>query len=304
MKEIISLIVEDKEGTRLDKYLSLELEDYTRSFLQKQIEGGQVTVNGHVQNTKYKVKLGETILVTIPEPVEVGICEENIPLDIVYEDEDLLIVNKPQDMVVHPAPGNYTGTLVNALMYHAKDQLSGINGEIRPGIVHRIDKDTSGLLMVAKNDKTHLALSEALKVHAITRKYHAVVHGTFKEEEGIVEAPLGRSTQDRKKMAVVAGGRPAKTHYRVLETYKEFSYVELTLFTGRTHQIRVHMKHIGHPLLGDPVYGPLKNKFGLTKQTLHAKVLGFVHPTQGYYREFNSELPKYFEQIIDKLRKS
>ncbi len=304
MKEIISLIVEDKEGTRLDKYLSLELEEYTRSFLQKQIENGQVTVNGQVQNTKYKIKIGETIHIEIPEPIEVNISGEDIPLDIVYEDEDILIVNKPQDMVVHPAPGNYTGTLVNALMFHAKDKLSGINGEIRPGIVHRIDKDTSGLLMVAKNDKTHYALSEALKEHNITRKYHAIVHGTFKEEEGVVEVPLARSPQDRKKMAVVIGGRPAKTHYHVLERYKDFTYVELTLFTGRTHQIRVHMKHIGHPLLGDPVYGPNKNKFGLTRQMLHAKVLGFVHPTTGKYIEFDSELPVYFRQIIDKLRKT
>ena len=303
MTEDIEILVTDKEGQRLDKYLAEELEDYTRSFLQKQIDQQHVTVNGVFESSKYKVKQGDIIVIKLPDAMEVDIYPEAISLDIVYQDEDLLIINKPQDMVVHPAPGNYTGTLVNALLYHCKEELSGINGEIRPGIVHRIDKDTSGLLMVAKNDKAHLKLSMLLKDHAITRKYHAIVHGTFKEEEGVVEAPIARSKQDRKKMAVDPAGRYAKTHYRIIETFKSFTYIELTLFTGRTHQIRVHMKHIGHPLLGDPVYGPQKVVLGLNKQMLHAKVLGFVHPRTGQYMVFDSQLPDYFTAVIDKLRK-
>ncbi|MEG0951433.1 MAG: RluA family pseudouridine synthase, partial [Niameybacter sp.] len=238
-------------GLRLDKYLDQALEDFTRSFLQKQIEEERITVNGKVQPARYKVKVGDEIAITIPAPIEVDILPEDIQINLVYEDDDVIIVNKPQDMVVHPAPGNYTGTLVNALLYHCKDGLSGINGEIRPGIVHRIDKDTSGLLMVAKNDKAHLALSNLLKDHHITRRYHAIVYGNFKETEGEIEKPLGRSPKDRKKMAIVQDGRYAKTEYRVIEQFKQFAYVELTLYTGRTHQIRVHMTSIGHPLLGD-----------------------------------------------------
>jgi 23S rRNA pseudouridine1911/1915/1917 synthase len=303
MTEQISIDVVDKAGLRLDKFLSEELQDYTRTFLQKQIENENVIVNGICENSKYKVKLGDCIEIQIPEPIDVNITPEAIAIDIVYEDQDIIIINKPQDMVVHPAPGNYTGTLVNALLYHCKENLSGINGEIRPGIVHRIDKDTSGLLMIAKNDKAHLKLSMLLKEHDITRRYHAIVYGTFKENEGIVEAPIGRSRQDRKKMSVIDGGRYAKTQYKVLETFKNYTYIELTLFTGRTHQIRVHMKHIGHPLLGDLVYGPQKVIFGLDKQVLHAKTLGFIHPGTGEYVEFNSELPEYFTVLIDKLRK-
>ena len=303
MKEVIDLIVEEEAGVRLDKYLSVAIPEYTRSFLQKQIEDENVTVNNTVVATKYKVKLGDAIAIKIPEPVDVDILAENIPIEIVYEDSDVIIVNKTQNMVVHPAPGNYTGTLVNALLYHCKDNLSGINGEIRPGIVHRIDKDTSGLLMVAKNDHAHLALSELLKDHLITRKYRAIVQGTFKEDEGTVEAPIARSSQDRKKMAIVQGGRYAKTHYKVIERFKNYTYVELTLFTGRTHQIRVHMKHIAHPLLGDTVYGGQKQLFGLDKQMLHAKILGFEHPSTGEYVEFDSEIPDYFKTALDKLRK-
>lgn len=303
MEQMIEWIVEGNDNLRIDKYLVEELAEYTRSFIQKQIEDGQVKVNGQVVQARYKVKKGDQIEVVIPAPVEVDILAEDIPIEIMYEDEDLIIVNKPQDMVVHPAPGNYTGTLVNALLYHCKDKLSGINGEIRPGIVHRIDKDTSGLLMIAKNDKAHLALSELLKDHHITRKYHALVYGNFKEEEGEIEKPIGRSPRDRKKMAIVPDGRYAKTHYRVLEQFDKYSYVELTLHTGRTHQIRVHMTSIGHPLLGDPVYGPDKHPFKLDKQMLHAKVLGFEHPTTGEYVEFESELPDYFTTILDKLRK-
>lgn len=302
MEEQMTIVVQES-GTRLDKYLAANLTEYTRSFIQKQIEAGSILVNNKVVNSKYQVKEGDEIVITIPEPVEVDIVAENIPIDVVYEDNDLLIVNKPQNMVVHPAPGNYTGTLVNALLYHCKDGLSGINGEIRPGIVHRIDKDTSGLLMIAKNDRAHLGLSGLLKDHNITRKYQAIVYGKPKNDHGFIEGPIARSPQDRKKMAIVQGGRYAKTEYRVLETFKNFSLVELTLYTGRTHQIRVHMKHIGHPLLGDPVYGPAKTMFGLTGQMLHAKVLGFKHPTTGEEMYFESELPTYFQTVIDKLRR-
>lgn len=303
MADWITIKVEDEVGTRLDKYLADKLPDYTRSFIQKQIEKEGVKVNQKPENNKYKVKLGDTIEVHIPDPIEVDIIGEDIPIDIVYEDADVMVINKPQDMVVHPAPGHYSGTLVNALLYHCKDQLSGINGEIRPGIVHRIDKDTSGLLIIAKNDKAHLGLSSMLKTHDITRKYHAIVHGCFSEDEGTVDLPIGRSTQDRKKMAVIQGGREAKTDYRVIERFKNYTHVELTLHTGRTHQIRVHMKAIGHPLLGDPVYGPAKSLFGLDKQMLHAKVLGFKQPITGEALYFESELPSYFTTVIDRLRK-
>lgn len=303
MEQNIEIVVEDNIGLRLDKFLCDKLPDYTRSFIQKQIEDGNVKVNGQVGVSRYKVRGKDTIEVVVPAPREVDIIAEDIDINIVYEDQDLIIVDKPQDMVVHPAPGNYTGTLVNALLYHCKDNLSGINGEIRPGIVHRIDKDTSGLLMIAKNDKTHLGLSELLKDHDITRKYHAVVYGNVKEDEGTIEKPIARSPKDRKKMAIVEGGRYAKTHYKVLERFKGYTYIELTLFTGRTHQIRVHMTSIGHPLLGDPIYGREKHPFGLDKQMLHARTLGFVHPTTQNYVEFNSELPQYFNNVLDKLRK-
>lgn len=302
MDQKIEIVVEDNVGLRLDKFLCEKLQDYTRSFIQKQIEDSNVEVNGKVSPARYKVRMNDVVSIVVPAPKEVDIVEENIDIDIIYEDQDVIIVDKPQDMVVHPAPGNYTGTLVNALLYHCKDNLSGINGEIRPGIVHRIDKDTSGLLMIAKNDKAHLWLSELLKEHDITRKYYAIVYGNIKEDEGTIEKPIARSPKDRKKMAIVEGGRYAKTHYRVLERFGNYTYVELTLFTGRTHQIRVHMTSIGHPLLGDPLYGRSKHPFGLDKQVLHAKVLGFEHPTTHEYMEFNSELPKYFGIILDKLR--
>lgn len=303
MAENTVLEVSDQSNIRLDKYLAEILKDYTRSFIQKQIDDGMVLVNGKEAAGKYKVKNGDQIEVTIPDPVDVDILPEDIPIEVVYEDNDLMIVNKPQNMVVHPAPGNYTGTLVNALLYHCKDQLSGINGEIRPGIVHRIDKDTSGLLMIAKNDKAHLGLSELLKTHDITRKYHAIVYGRFKEATGTVDMPIGRSPQDRKKMAIVPNGREAKTDYRVIEQFKNHAHVELTLHTGRTHQIRVHMKAIGHPLVGDPVYGPSKSLFGLDKQMLHAKVIGFKHPITGKEMYFESELPSYFTAVLDRIRK-
>lgn len=303
MKEHIEIKVEESISLRIDKYLSDKLPDFTRSFIQKQIEQQLVTVNGKEVTSKYKVQCGDCIEIDILPPIETNIVPEDIPIDIVYQDEDLMIVNKPQNMVVHPAPGNYTGTLVNALLYHCKDKLSGINGEIRPGIVHRLDKDTSGLLMIAKNDKAHLGLSNLLKDHDIIRKYHAVVYGNVKNDEGTIELPIGRSPQDRKKMAVVQGGRYAKTHYKVIERFNKFTHVELTLYTGRTHQIRVHMKAIGHPLLGDPVYGPQKMQFGIKEQVLHAKVIGFKHPVTGEMMYFESELPAYFNQVIGKLRK-
>ena len=303
MAEYIEHLVGENNNIRIDKYLSEVFSKYTRSFFQKQIEQGNVLVNTKVPNNKYLVKPNDKIEINIPDPVEVDIVPENIEINIIYEDDYLMIVNKPQNMVVHPAPGNYTGTLVNALLYHSKDKLSGINGEIRPGIVHRIDKDTSGLLMIAKNDEAHLGLSNLLKDHNITRKYQAIVYGNVKLDEGIIEQPIGRSPNDRKKMAIVSGGRYAKTKFRVIERFGKFTHVELTLYTGRTHQIRVHMKHIGHPLLGDPVYGPIKTTFGLERQMLHAKVLGFVHPITGQEMYFDSELPDFFVNIIDKLKR-
>ena len=303
MAEYIEHLVGENNNIRIDKYLSEVFSKYTRSFFQKQIEQGNVLVNTKVPNNKYLVKPNDKIEINIPDPVEVDIVPENIEINIIYEDDYLMIVNKPQNMVVHPAPGNYTGTLVNALLYHSKDKLSGINGEIRPGIVHRIDKDTSGLLMIAKNDEAHLGLSNLLKDHNITRKYQAIVYGNVKPDEGIIEQPIGRSPNDRKKMAIVSDGRYAKTKFRVIERFGKFTHVELTLYTGRTHQIRVHMKHIGHPLLGDPVYGPIKTTFGLERQMLHAKVLGFVHPITGQEMYFDSELPDFFVNIIDKLKR-
>ncbi|OON99602.1 MAG: RNA pseudouridine synthase [Epulopiscium sp. Nele67-Bin004] len=303
MTEKIQFIVEQSNEERIDKVICAKFPDFTRSFIQKQIEDDKLYVNGKIVKSRYKVKLNDSVELLLPELKEVDIQPENIPLQIVFEDDDIIIVNKEQGMVVHPAPGHYSGTLVNALMYHCKDSLSGINGEIRPGIVHRIDKDTSGLLMVAKNDKTHLYLSNLLKEHNITRKYHAVVYGVLKEDEGIIDAPIARSTKDRKKMAIVPDGREAKTHYKVITRFKDTTYVELTLFTGRTHQIRVHLTSIGHPLLGDPVYGRTKHLFGLDQQILHAKVLGFVHPTTGEQMYFESELPDKFKTVLDKLYK-
>ncbi|OON97067.1 MAG: RNA pseudouridine synthase [Epulopiscium sp. Nele67-Bin005] len=303
MNETISFVIEENESGRIDKILAKNYPDFTRSFIQKQIEKGLLTINNKQQSGSYKVKTGDTIELNLPPLEEVDILPENIPLNIVYEDNDLIIINKPQGMVVHPASGHYSGTLVNALMHHCKDSLSGINGEIRPGIVHRIDKDTSGLLMVAKNDKAHLSLSEQLKDHSITRKYHAIVYGKLKDDEGIIDKPIARSPKDRKKMAIVQGGREAKTSYKVIERFKDATYVELKLYTGRTHQIRVHMTSIGYPLIGDPLYGRTKHIFGLDQQMLHAKVLGFDHPITNEKLHFESELPQKFSTTIDRLRK-
>ncbi|MBQ9699754.1 MAG: RluA family pseudouridine synthase, partial [Lachnospiraceae bacterium] len=251
--------------------------------------------------SSYKVNENDVIKVLIPDAVPVDIPAENIPLDIVYEDEDILIVNKPKGMVVHPAPGHYTGTLVNALMYHCKDNLSGINGELRPGIVHRIDMDTTGLLVVCKNDAAHNFVADQLKEHSITRKYQAIVYNAFNDDNGTVEGNIGRHPQDRKKMAIVPTGRPAVTHYKVLKNMGKYALVECQLETGRTHQIRVHMTSINHPLLGDEVYGPKTCPFNLQGQVLHAKTLGFVHPRTREYMEFDSDLPDYFQKLIERL---
>ncbi len=279
--------------------------DITRSYLQKLLKDGSVQMNGKPVKASTKTAAGAVIALTIPEPEEPEILPENIPLDILYEDSDVILINKPKNMVVHPAAGHYTGTLVNALMYHCRGDLSGINGVLRPGIVHRIDKDTTGVLIVCKNDRAHNALAEQLKEHSITRKYRAIVCGNLKEDEGTVDAPLGRHPQDRKKMAIVrSGGKRAVTHYRVLERFGNDTYIECQLETGRTHQIRVHMASLGHPLLGDEIYGRAKSPFKLEGQTLHAMVLGFIHPTTGEYMEFEAPLPEYFEKLLEKLRKS
>ncbi|MDF2653610.1 MAG: RluA family pseudouridine synthase [Bacillota bacterium] len=296
------MIEEDMKGTRLDLVLSLLIEEASRSHLQKLIEQGEVAVNGTVNDLKkYKVKTGDIVTVAVPEPVLLDVAPEDIPIQIVYEDEDVLVVNKPKGMVVHPAAGNHTGTLVNAILYHC-NSLSSINGVIRPGIVHRIDKDTSGLLMVAKNDASHRSLAEQLADHSITRAYRAVVYHNFQEDEGTVDAPIGRDPKNRLRMAVNrVSGKDAVTHFKVLERFGAFTHLEARLETGRTHQIRVHMAYINHPLLGDAVYGPRKQVLGVTSQMLHAKLLGFRHPRSGEYMEFDSSLPDEFKNVLIKL---
>lgn len=291
-------------GERVDKFLAEVMEDYSRSFLQKQFKEGNITVNGKPAKASQKVTEDDEIVVFLPENQEPDIEPENIPLDILYEDQQLLVVNKPKGMVVHPSAGHYSGTLVNALMYHCKDNLSGINGVLRPGIVHRIDMDTTGALVVCKTDTAHQSLAEQLRVHSITRKYRAIVHGNLKEDNGTVEGAIGRHPVERKKMAVhVRGGKEAVTHFKVLERFGSYTYIECQLETGRTHQIRVHLSSIGHPLLGDQLYGPKKCPFpSLQGQTLHAMVLGFVHPTTSEYMEFTAPLPEYFEKLLVKLR--
>ena len=298
---MLSPSAEDK-GSRIDKYISDNIAELTRSAVQGLIEKGMVLADGKAVSKNYKLRGGEEISATIPEPLPMDAVPEDIPLDIVYEDDDLLVVNKPKGMVVHPAHGNYTGTLVNALLFHCGDSLSGINGVIRPGIVHRIDKNTSGLLIVAKNDASHLKLAEQIKAHSFTREYEAVACGYFKETEGTVDAPIGRHKTDRKKMCVTTeNSRNAVTHYSVIKQYGGYAHVRLRLETGRTHQIRVHLSYIGHPVLGDDVYGkPYK---GIEGQCLHARKIGFIHPTTGEYMEFVSELPDYFLSILSKLEK-
>lgn len=294
----------EAEGQRLDRFLTEQCEGITRSALQNLIEEGAVLCNGSPVPKRYKVRAGDAVSVTIPDPRPLDAQPQDIPLDIVYEDDSLIVVNKPKGMVVHPAPGNPDGTLVNALLYHCAGQLSGIGGAIRPGIVHRIDKDTSGLLVVAKNDEAHQALSEQMSVHSIHRVYHAVVYGNLKEDSGFVEAPIGRDPRDRKKMAVTDNhSRYAYTGWQVLERFGSFTYIACRLKTGRTHQIRVHMASIGHPLAGDGVYGPRNVIRALNGQCLHAKELGFVHPVTGEYMQFDSPLPGYFNEFLTKLRK-
>lgn len=303
MEEIKKFLVsEEEEGDRLDVYLSNQLGDMSRSYVQKIIKDQKVKINSKVEKSKYLVKKSDEIEVEIPAPKVLEVIPQDIPIDIVYEDKDFLIVNKKQGMVVHPAPGNYENTLVNAVLYHCEDKLSSINGIIRPGIVHRIDKDTSGLLMIAKNNNSHNFLAEQLKDHSITREYEFICHGVVKEDKITVDKPIGRNPKDRLKMAVVKDGKRAVTHFEVIERFENFTHVRATLETGRTHQIRVHSLYINHPLLGDPLYGPKNSKFKLDGQTLHARKLGFIHPTTKEYVEFNSELPDYFQDIIAKLK--
>lgn len=298
-------ITSEQVNNRIDKLLSDLIPELSRSYIQKLLSEGNILVNNTPVKSNYKLRLDDTISVTIPEPEDIDILPEDIPLDIVFEDEDILIVNKPKGMVVHPAAGHYTGTLVNAIMYHCKEQLSSINGVLRPGIVHRIDMDTTGLLVVCKNDLAHQSLAEQLKVHSITRKYYAIVYDNIVEDEGTINKPIGRHPTDRKKQTIdLRNGREAITHYRVLERLNgKYTFIECQLETGRTHQIRVHMSSIHHPILGDTVYGPDKNPYHLQGQTLHAGVLGFQHPRTGNYVEFQSELPDYFEELLKQLRK-
>lgn len=289
-------------GLRIDKYLSDQCA-ISRSYIQKLLKAEAVLVAGKPVKSNYKVNVGDKIELEIPDAVEPEIEPENLSLDILYEDSDIIIINKPKNMVVHPAAGHYSGTLVNGLMYHCKEELSGINGVMRPGIVHRIDMDTTGVLIVCKNDRSHNSIAAQLKEHSITRKYYAIVHGVLKEDQGTVDAPIGRHPVDRKKMSVnERNGREAVTHYKALERFHKYTYVECQLETGRTHQIRVHMAGIGHPLLGDCVYGPAKCPYKLQGQTLHAGVLGIVHPGTGEYMEFTAPLPEYFEELLGKLR--
>lgn len=304
MPDIITLTAGTEDsGKRTDSFISGNIEELTRSAVQGLIEKDKILVNGKSVNKNYKLKSGDNITVEIPEPQIMDAIPENIPLDIIYEDDDLLVVNKPKGMVVHPAHSNYNGTLVNALLYHCGDSLSGINGVIRPGIVHRIDKNTSGLLIVAKNDKSHLHLAEQIKEHSFTREYEAVAAGYFRETSGTINAPIGRHRTDRKKMCVTPeNSRHAVTHYSVIKQYGGYAHVKLRLETGRTHQIRVHLSYIGHSVLGDDVYGkPYKNIDG---QCLHARKIGFIHPTTSEYMEFTSELPDYFRKILDKLERT
>lgn len=295
-------VLESQAGIRIDKFLADELPELSRSYIQKLIKEEQITVNGKIVKANYKLSPEDLVVVQQPELKEPDILAEDIPLDILYEDSDILIINKPKGMVVHPSAGHYSGTLVNALMYYCKDDLSGINGVMRPGIVHRIDMDTTGSLLVCKNDFAHQNIAEQLKVHDIKRVYHAIVHGVLKEDEGIIDAPIGRHPIERKKMSINhKNGKEAVTHYKVIKRFKNYTYIQCQLETGRTHQIRVHMASIKHPLLGDDVYGPLKCPFKLQGQTLHAKIIGIMHPRTGEYIEIDAPLPEYFSSLLIKL---
>ena len=292
------------EGERLDRYTSLFLgSDQSRSFVQKLIKNKNLTVNGKYEKANYRLKAKDTIQIEIPDAVETEILPENIPLDILYEDNDLLIVNKPKGMVVHPSAGHCNGTLVNAVLFHCKDSLSGINGEIRPGIVHRIDMNTTGSLIVCKNDESHLFIAEQIKAHSVNRTYRGIVCGVVKNDHGVIHAPIGRHPTDRKKMAInEKNGKDAVTHYTVLERFSKYTYMEFRLETGRTHQIRVHMASIGHPLLGDTLYSNGKSPFALQGQTLHAMKIGFIHPKTRAYLEVTAPLPDYFKRILENIR--
>ena len=296
------VVADSEAGIRIDKYLSSVCPELSRAFLQKLLKSEQIAVDGSPVKSSYKVTTGNTISLDVPDTVEPEIHPEELPLDILYEDQDILLINKPKGMVVHPAAGHYSGTLVNGLMYHCGDELSHINGVLRPGIVHRIDMDTTGIVIVCKNDFAHSNIAEQLKVHSITRKYIAIVHGIIKEDAGTIDEPIGRHSVDRKKMSInYKNGKHAVTHYKVLERFRQYTYVECQLETGRTHQIRVHMASIGHPLLGDSVYGPSKCPYSLQGQTLHAGVLGIKHPRTGAYMEFLAPLPEYFKELLKKL---
>ena len=301
METIFLTATPEEKGRRLDQFLAEQLEELTRSAAQRLAEEEHVLLNGKPLKKNYKMTGCETLEVRLPDPEPIDAVPQNIPLDIAYEDEDLLVINKPKGMVVHPAPGNPDGTVVNAVLYHCGESLSGIGGAFRPGIVHRIDKDTSGLLIIAKNDRAHLYLSEQLKDHTLARTYEAVVIGGLKEDKGTVNAPIGRSPKDRKKMAIVPDGRHAVTHYEVLARYPGYTHIRCKLETGRTHQIRVHMASLGHPIVGDEVYGPSKSKFDLQGQCLHARELTFLHPADGQPRLIKSDLPDYFTDLLHKL---
>ncbi len=302
MENEVFIVSENEAGLRLDKAVAVLCNDLSRSTAQQLIDDGNILVNGEKANKKTALKIGDEISVSMPEPKELDVQAENIPLDIIYEDEHLLVVNKPKGMVVHPAAGNYNGTLVNALLYHCGDSLSGINGVIRPGIVHRIDKDTSGLLIVAKSDAAHRGLAEQIKDHSFTRVYKTVVVGNVKDDTGTIDAPIGRHPKDRKKQAVTdKNSKNAVTRFEVLERFNGFTYLRVRLETGRTHQIRVHMAYRGTPVAGDVVYGNPKKTYGLSGQCLHAAVIGFVHPITGEYLEFSSELPEYFQDFLRRI---
>ena len=305
MKQINFEVLSEDADSRIDRYLAQQMPDQSRSFLQKLIREEQITVNGRPVKANYRLQPEDQVLVIVPDPQLPDILPENIPLDILYEDSDVLVINKPKGMVVHPAAGHYTNTVVNTVMYHCQGNLSGINGVMRPGIVHRIDRDTTGAIVICKNDQAHQSLAQQLKEHSITRSYRAIVWNNLKEDEGTVDRPIGRHPVDRKKMAVnEKNGKTAVTHYRVLERFGRFTYIECRLETGRTHQIRVHMASIGHPLLGDEVYGPSgKQPFRLQGQCLHAMTLGFLHPSTGEYVEFEAPLPEYFTQLLKNFRK-
>lgn len=295
-------ITEDMEDERIDKCVSMLIDSLSRSFIQKMIKEERVLVNGRSVKGSYRVKTDDEVAFELPESVEPDIVPENIPLDILYEDKDVVVVNKPKGMVVHPAVGHYSGTMVNALMYHCGKELSGINGVMRPGIVHRIDMDTTGSVIVCKNDRSHNSIAEQLKEHSINRRYRAICHGILKEDKGTIDKPIGRHPMERKKMAVnEKNGKAAVTHYQVLERFKDYTYIECVLETGRTHQIRVHMASIGHPILGDEIYSNRKSNFKLQGQTLHAKTLGFIHPSTGEYVEVDAPLPEYFQHLLEIL---